>query len=291
MNYNHKSDFPSSMMNKYERLEKLKNERKIIIAGGSSSSYSINSTELQKRFKLPVVNTSLAMSLGSDFHLNITTDYLSEGDVILYIPEYEFYYGRQKGDDFLYTTAFYYPKIVKDYTLQQQKELFVKSVKLSFDYFKGSFIKLFEDSKKTDNKIDQYSRGAFNQLGDNISLLNEKKTLIKPSKRNRYQKLKNNHILSTYINKLKEFNNICKSHGVKFIIGFPPLEKSQFSSQFNKDVNYIKNSTDLCFIGTPEEDVYSKDFFYDTSYHLLGKGREIRTNKLIKNLLKEKVFN
>ena len=87
-NYNHKIDYPAAIINKYQRLDSLKKTAKIIICGGSSSSYSIDSELLEKTLKKPVVNTSLAMSLGSKFHLNITKDYLQKGDVILYIPEY-----------------------------------------------------------------------------------------------------------------------------------------------------------------------------------------------------------
>ena len=91
-NYNHKIDYPAAIKNKYERLDSLKHTQKLIICGGSSSAYGINSGLIQKNLHIPVVNTSLAMSLGSNFQLNLTKDYITKNDIVLYIPEYEFYY-------------------------------------------------------------------------------------------------------------------------------------------------------------------------------------------------------
>jgi hypothetical protein len=286
-NYAHKTDYPATLMDKYKRLDSLKNNRKIIICGGSSSSYSINSEKLQNVFNLPVVNTSLAMSLGSNFHLNLTKGYLLKGDIVLYTPEYEFYYGKTTGDDFLYTTAFYAPEMLKDFTLDQKKEMLAKSVKLSFDFYIGSLKKYL---RKKESKTKQYSRLAYNYIGDNITLVDEKNSLIKSKIINRYDKLKSKEISKAFIEKLKEFNNLCESLGVTFIIAFPPIEKSQFSNHFIEAINLVKKAATLNFIGNPEEEVYEKELFYDTSYHLVGKGREIRTGKLIKQLQKERVF-
>ncbi|NQX84805.1 MAG: hypothetical protein HRT67_02595 [Flavobacteriaceae bacterium] len=288
VNYNHAEDFPATLIDKYQRLEALKDQRKLIITGGSSSSYSINSLQLQETFKLPVVNTALAMSLGSNFHLNLIKDYLKKGDVVLYIPEYEFYYGRNNGDDFLYTTGFYCPKMLKDFSLIQQKEMFRRALKLSFNFYKGRILRGFKSKAKKENG--QYSRLAINELGDNMSLLNKTNTLIKPSSKNRYQKLATKEVSQVFIDKLKEFSNLCQLKGVTFLIAFPPLEESQFSNHFSKDIDVINKKYEFPFIGHPKDDVYEIDLFYDTSYHLIGKGRTLRTNKLIERIQNEGVF-
>ena len=69
------------MRGKYKRLDSLKHIQKIIICGGSSSSYSINSQLLETTFKIPLVNTSLAMGLGSKFQLNFIKDYVYKDDI------------------------------------------------------------------------------------------------------------------------------------------------------------------------------------------------------------------
>jgi hypothetical protein len=281
INYNHKTDYPAAIKGKSERLDSLKEIQKIIIAGGSSSSYSIDSKLLQKVFKTPVVNTSLAMSLGSKFHLNLTKDYLKKGDIILYIPEYEFYYGKELGDDFLYTTAFYYPQIIKDFTFNQQKEMLFKSVKLSIDFYISYFKNFLTKSSKKPN---QYSRNSYNRIGDNISLISIDATKIKPSKKNRYQKLKSKKVSDEFLNYLKEFKNECDEKGVQLLIAFPPIEESQFDDRFIKDASFVKEKTGIKFLGLPKDYIYAYNLFYDSSYHLNGVGRKIRTKKLLETL-------
>lgn len=284
LNYNHKVDYPAAIKGKYERLDSLKGAKKIIIAGGSSSSYSINSKLFQSALSIPVINTSLAMSLGSYFHLNITKDYLLKGDVVLYIPEYEFYYGNELGDDFLYTTAFYYPQIIKDFNREQKVNGLNKIVRLPVDFFMG----LLKNKIIKKEKISlQYNRTSYNYLGDNISLDSIENTKIKKSKINRYQKLKSKELSNKFLNFLKTFNEYCNQKGVKLIISFPPIEESQYDNRFIKDIFYLKNETGIKFIGTPLDFIYKADLFYDSSYHLNGKGREKRSLKLLEILKKE----
>ena len=281
INYNHQTDYPAAIKGKYERLDSLKETRKIIIAGGSSSSYSVDSKLLQENISLPVVNTSLAMSLGSQFHLNLTKDYLRQGDVVLYIPEYEFYYGKELGDDFLYTTAFYYPQIIKDFTREQQNIGLKKMIRLPVDFFIGYIKNKIQNTKKTSL---QYNRTSYNHLGDNISLVLIDTSKIKEEKINRYQKLKTNKLSEKFLKFLKEFNAMCLKKGAKLIVTFPPIEKSQFDNRFLKDINYVKKESGIIFIGSPLDYIYHADLFYDSSYHLNGIGRKRRSIKLLETL-------
>ncbi|PQJ73311.1 hypothetical protein [Polaribacter butkevichii] len=284
-NFNHKEDYPAAIKNKYERLDSLKHTQKLIICGGSSSAYGINSALIQKNFHIPVVNTSLAMSLGSNFQLNLTKDYITKNDIVLYIPEYEFYYRNENGDDFLYTTFFYYPKIVKDFNASQKINLRNKITKLSIDFYIGAIRKLFK-AKKTATSL-QYNRASYNYMGDNISLVYNNDSKIKPQDKTRYQGLNGMKVSGNFITAIKKMNEFCIQKGARFIIAFPPIEKSQFDTGFLKDINIVKKETNIKFMGLPSDNVYTSDFFYDSSYHLNGKGRVIRTKKLIENLKKE----
>lgn len=286
-NFNHQTDYPAAIKSKYERLDSLKNTSKLIICGGSSSAYGIDSNRLSEVVKLPVVNTTLAMSLGSFFHLNLTKDYIAKGDIILYIPEYEFYYDVEFGDDFLYTTLFYYPTIFKDFTLNQKQNTPANLTRLSYDYYKTLLLKKIKKEKEKIDTIRQYNRQSYNYIGDNVSLVDIIITKIKPQKKNRYQKLKNKVLSTFFENKLKEFNKFCNSRGASLIIGFPPVETSQFDERFTTDIIPSLEKNQIKFLSKPTNYVYSLPLFYDSSYHLNGKGRKIRTEQLVNDLIKE----
>lgn len=279
--YNHAEDYPASIKSKYERLDSLKNTEKIIICGGSSSSYSIDSKEFQNQFKMPVINTSLAMSLGSYFHLNMVKDYLNKGDVVIYIPEYEFYYGKENGDDFLFTTAFYYPEMIKDFTDSQKLKLVHNSIRLSSDYYTKS---AFSTSKKKKSKNKQYNRQSYSFIGDNISLIDVDTTKIEIGSSTRYERLKSFAISTMFLEHIESFNTLCNSKGAKFYITFPPIEESQYDRRFRDDIISLKENSVIKFIGDPADYMYSVEYFYDSSYHLNGLGRDIRSNKLINEI-------
>ncbi|WP_418637694.1 hypothetical protein [Winogradskyella sp.] len=283
LNSDNHIDYPTAIRKKYKRLDSLKESQKIIIIGGSSSSYSINSELMQNTLQKPIVNTSLAMSLGSQFQLNLVKDYLQKGDIILYIPEYEFYYGNENGDDFLYTTAFYYPNMIKDFTKAQKIKALKQSFRLSIDYLKSLFIKQI---KKSSPISLQYNASSYNYLGDNIGLINMDTTLINTETKNRYQKLKTKQVSTVFIQFLKDFNVFCKKKGVKLLVTFPPIEASQYDNRFVNAVQSVENQTGTMYIGNPMESVFTFDYFYDSSYHLNGKGRVVRTDRLIKTLKK-----
>ena len=130
----------------------------------------------------------------------------------------------------------------------------------------------------------QYNRISYNHLGDNIRLVLTDTTKIKEEKINRYQKLKTNKLSESFLKFLREFNAMCIKKGVKLIVTFPPIEKSQFDNRFLKDILYIKKESGIKFIGSPLDYIYNAGLFYDSSYHLNGKGRKRRSTKLLETL-------
>ena len=291
-NYDHSEDYPAAIISKYQRLDSLKNTSKIIICGGSSSCYSIDSKKLGEIFNMPVVNTSLAMSLGSYFHLNLIKDYVSAGDIIVYIPEYEYYYGKENGDDFLYTTLFYYPKIFKDFTENQKITFYEKSIRLSTEYYLGNIqkiIKKLPNKKARKRKVKkngalQYNRVSYNYLGDNISLIDVSTSEIKAENSNRYQRLQTNILSESFVNFTNDFESFCEMKNAIFVMAFPPIEKSQFDKRFVDDIKSFQSKTNILFIGHPNDYIYEADLFFDSSYHLNGIGRKLRSEKLIETL-------
>lgn len=282
--YNHKNDYPAAMFDKFSRLDSLKEKRKLIICGGSSSSYSINSKRLGIEFKREVVNTSLAMSIGSKYQLNLTKKYLKKGDVVMYFPEYESYYSSIEGGELFYSILFYYPNIWNSLEFSEKVLFLVKSPKLTINCLKNVLIKKDADS------ITQYSRKAYDYLGDNVFLLNRHVSIFSRNRSSRYNRLKSKKININFVNNLIDFNNFCNKKGVIFLFGFPPLAVNDYDDNFRIDSRKILEITKLKSIGLPDKNVFSDSLFYDTSYHMNGSGRKIRTQILIENILTERIF-
>ena len=117
-----------------------------------------------------------------------------------------------------------------------------------------------------------------------ISLRSSINSKIEVTLKNRHQKLKSKKVSKEFIIFLKKINAEYVKKGITLLITYPPLEKSQFDNRFLKDIDKVKRETGITFFGNPNDYLYSADLFYDSSYHLNGKGRILRTKKLIKTL-------
>ena len=80
INVDDPNSYPAVIIDKYSRLKELKDQNKIVIIGGSSSCYSIDSKLLSEEFALPVVNTSIAMAIEASYQVNSIKKYLKKGD-------------------------------------------------------------------------------------------------------------------------------------------------------------------------------------------------------------------
>ena len=130
----------------------------------------------------------------------------------------------------------------------------------------------------------QTSSQSYNSIGDNISLIHVDTTKIEAGNTTRYERLKTNTISQDFLIHIESFNTLCINKGVTFYISFPPIEESQYDTRFRDDIIYLKVNSTIKFIGDPVDYIYPIENFYDSSYHLNGLGRSIRSNKLIEQI-------
>ncbi len=64
-------------------------EPKIVIIGGSNVAFGMDSRVLQEELGRPVVNAGLHAGIGLEYMLRDVEGYLSAGDVLVVIPEYD----------------------------------------------------------------------------------------------------------------------------------------------------------------------------------------------------------
>jgi hypothetical protein len=75
--------------------------------------------------------------------------------------------------------------------------------------------------------------------------------------------------------------------GVRVLISYPSFEEPVFaaSEAFIRELDAaFRAHKALTVISSPADYAFPRDCFYDTSYHLNAKGRELRTARLIRDL-------
>ena len=80
---------------------------RIIFVGGSNLSFGINSSVIKDSLNLNPINTAIHASIGLEYMMDNTIQYIREGDIIILAPEYSHFYGRSiyGGEELLRTVA------------------------------------------------------------------------------------------------------------------------------------------------------------------------------------------
>ena len=78
--------FVGALDEKYERLSSIEGE-KIVVVGGSSVAFGVDSELLSRYTGMPVVNFGLYAALGTRLMLDLSLPYVGEGDIVIISPE------------------------------------------------------------------------------------------------------------------------------------------------------------------------------------------------------------
>jgi hypothetical protein len=264
----------------FKQKIKLISNRKsssIILVGGSSMAFGVDSKMLYDSIGLPVINMGLQGSLGMSIPLYYVSKYLKPGDIILFAPEYDQYQNEN------YLGEGMTPARV---ILHADPEfLFYASYKELKKILPYSFPTLIEKLtiKTTNNlnlkKIDT----SFNKFGDFVYHLNKKNRVISNQVFNTKIGSSFNYESISYINKINQ--EIKKRKGL-MLISFQPILYQVGNNNLNP-INKISNElrlSNIPVISIPENYFFNQNFIFEGAHHLNKKGREIRTKKLIKDL-------
>ena len=88
--------FLAELTHKHERLKSI-NEEKIVLIGGSSLAFGLDSKKLEEYTGRPVVNYGLYATIGTKAMLDMSRSHINEGDIVVICPEtdkqtYSLYY-------------------------------------------------------------------------------------------------------------------------------------------------------------------------------------------------------
>jgi len=268
-----------SIITKHQQLKRIK-KPKIILTGGSNVLFGYNSKIISDSLQLPVVNNAIHAGYGLKYILDDVLPFISERDIIILSPEYShFFDDNMLGNEPLLFSLTAMPKNVKLLSINQWLHIVSYIPKFSFQRIKSFVYSLLVNNSRTD---DIYNEFSINQYGDNNAHWKFKKIDFLPY-------MFKGEFNYTTIKLLKEFQNKVKKKRAFFYIAYPSLCESSFKINKNR-IELVKNKleTNSFFIlGTPKDFMYHDDYFFDTPYHLNGKGVTKRSLKLI-DLLKKR---
>ena len=78
--------FVGALNEKCDRLKEIEGE-KIVVVGGSSVAFGVDSALLSRYTGMPVVNFGLYAALGTKLMLDLSLPHIGEGDIVVISPE------------------------------------------------------------------------------------------------------------------------------------------------------------------------------------------------------------
>ncbi len=269
-------DFDGGLRLKHQLLEKNKTKKKIIFIGGSNLALGMNSNEVQSSFPdYEIINYGHKFHYGLDFYISEIKPYLNREDIVVIVPEYQLilndYFGNQPlaklSIEELYYSDFEINISPRDF-LSYANERIRFLIKLR----NGSF-----PNKYSHNRI-----SAFNKFGDCTAHWN-----WSHKKNENYHDP--NEINLIGIHYPKNFIDTYKKRGIHFILVPPMYEKNSFvlsENLIDANVKFFKE-IGLTYAYPTDEMILDSEYFYDSPYHLLHKGVEIKTDIIISIITKE----
>jgi len=275
----------------YKYKDNIKiNSPKIVLVAGSNGLFGIDSKKLSKALEYPVLNDCVNAGIGLVPILSHAKRVIRENDIVIMPLEYPLYnYNSEAGEqmiDYIYARE---PIILSELTLLEQFWIFWH---ISYNrVYRGYF-----DEKDKKNLRGIYGVHNIDKNGDQIKT--DKKYQTQQMKAELEIADKNPETYGKEYNKnslgwkyIKKFISWCKQRKVKVIFVPSTLMNNSFYHKDEKENWYYKNfhqiakSKGLNYIGVPFDYMYDKSLYFNTNFHLNNRGREIRTEKLIKDLI------
>ncbi len=274
-----KTDYLATLIDKEARLNSLDSNRLILI-GGSNLAFGINSELIEKELPVKVANLGLHAGLGLPFMINQVSNLMKKGDVVVLSIAYPLFLDSAEPDIDLIQFIQELDPQTKNYYHFSPKEMLIGH----FEKFRKYFT---PDVYRVDPV---FNRTLFNKYGDNEGHLNKE-----PLANLKDRKPISNIDTEKAVQLLSSFAEDSKNAGVQVLISYPPYPKTEFVGKNKEriialDIRLRNRLPSITFLDSPETHVFDDSLFYDTIYHLHGKGRDMRTKMLIEDL-KHSVYN
>ena len=262
-----------AILDKHRILENAKSP-KIVLAGGSNITFSIDSAAIQKTFDIPVVNIGIFASIGLGRILDDVSSFLNSGDILVIAPEYEHFINMWNGNADAFSLIFN----TRQYRLLWSPYYY--GVPVNFNAYLLYRLKVAVARYLPQIPSRPLSRYGFNEYGDYIQHLTMENQPITPAGNIGAV----NPVYLTYFSRL--IDNLT-SRGITVVLSYPCYEEESFRNSAGTIAALdaaFRSKESLRVISKPEDYCFPAGLFYDTQYHLNAEGRTLRTKQLIADL-------
>ena len=269
--------FLGGLAPKYDRLNAI-NEPKIIVVGGSSVAFGLDSELLAQHVGMPVVNFGLYATLGTKIMMDLSKANVNDGDIVVLAPEMD-----------AQTLSLYFNAEAALQGLESNWRMLRHISKENYSDLAGGMYEYITSKIKylRSGALDPagvYNRDSFNEYGD-IVYARPHNTMLLGYDPAKMIELMPELIAQEFIDYINEYTAYCKQQGATVYFSFPPMNASAMSSANTEDTLfdfycYLYENLDCEVIGNVNDYIIAEDYFYDSNFHLNDSGVILRSSLL-----------
>ena len=269
--------FLGELAPKYERLKAI-DEPKVIIVGGSSVAFGLDSALLEQHVGMPVVNFGLYATLGTKIMMDLSKANINEGDIVVLAPEMD-----------AQTLSLYFNAEAALQGMESDWSMlrYIDSDNHSdlvgglYEYL-TSKIKYLREGLLDPAGV--YNRDSFNEYGD-IVYERPHNTMLLGYDPTQSIELTDALFDAEFVDYVNDYTKYCEKKGATVYFSFCPMNASAMSSANTEDTlfafySYLYETLDCEIIGNVNDYIIEEDYFYDSNFHLNDSGVILRTSLL-----------
>lgn len=282
--------FVGELQDKYQRLNSI-DEKKIVLVGGSSLAFGLDSQMIEKELDRKVVNFGLYADLGTKLMMDLSRSNIGKGDIIILAPEMS-----------AQTLSLYLNAETALQAMDGCYSMLTRTDRSDADTFIGASWKtaagklgyLLKGNRPQNSGA--YKKENFNEQGDNIfdRPYNELSGYGSPINLNFYADFSDEALTNyeEFIQYVNDYTDYVRSKGGEVYFSFPPMNELAVK-EANSDGEIEDFYKNLCLslnckvISNIYDYILDDGYFFDSEFHLNNSGVILRTVQLIDDIKRE----
>lgn len=268
------------LADKYYRLRMTETEPRIIVIGGSSVAFGINSQMMEENLGMPTVNFGLYGPLGTAIMMDLTRGHIHEGDIVILAPETDhqtmsmYFNGEAMWDacDSDFTMLFK----VRPHDWGEMLGSFWTYAQKKFQFY------LY--GKPQPDGV--YDHDSFNEYGD-IDFRRDEPVMNDWFDPEVLVDLDPSIVDDDYIDYVNRYIAYCELQGATVYWSWPPmngLSVKQDLAGMLEYATFVREHFHCQMISDITDYIMDAGYFYDTNYHVTDRGVIEHTAQLIQDI-------
>ena len=266
--------YNASLIDKAERLKSVSSP-KMVLLGNSNLSFGLESSLLQTRFGMPVINMGLHGGAGNAFHEEMAKIKVEKDDIYI-VCHTDFADYDTMEDAMVVWTA-----LENNYSLWnllRWKDM--RRMAEGFPVYLKKCLNLYALNTGNADVGGVYSRKAFNEYGD-IEVYREGNINVQQND------VRVPEIDEITVNRLNELNAYLQKRGAVMLVAAYPIANGEMTADAEEFISFQKELArrlDCAVISNYVDYMIDYSYFYEPLFHLDSTGARLRTEQLIKDL-------